>query len=51
MQKPISDPARCIPILASLNMEETRDFYKIKLGFAEDYYDDQQYLILTSSPP
>jgi catechol 2,3-dioxygenase-like lactoylglutathione lyase family enzyme len=39
------DPARCIPILASLDIAATRDFYVEKLGFADTYRDDN-YLIV-----
>ena len=31
------DPACCIPILASLDIGETRDFYVGRLGFTEGY--------------
>ena len=37
------DPARTIPILASLNIEETARFYETKLGFKTDAFDN--YLI------
>lgn len=39
------DPARCIPILASLNIGETSDFYVGRLGFTEGYR-DENYLIV-----
>ena len=39
------DPARCIPILASLDIGESRDFYVERLGFAE-HYRDANYLIV-----
>jgi hypothetical protein len=42
---PTSDPARCIPILASLNIEETRAFYVDQLGFAAPYQ-ESNYLIV-----
>ena len=31
------DPARCIPVLASLDIGETHGFYVGRLGFAENY--------------
>lgn len=34
------DPARCIPILASLNLAETLDFYRDQLGFTGESYGD-----------
>jgi hypothetical protein len=40
------DPARCIPVLASLNIDESHDFYVNQLGFAETVYRDHDYLIL-----
>ena len=39
------DYARCIPILASLDIAETRDFYVGRLGFACDYAEGD-YLIV-----
>lgn len=39
------DPARCIPILASLDIAATRAFYVDQLGFASDY-GDEGYLIV-----
>jgi catechol 2,3-dioxygenase-like lactoylglutathione lyase family enzyme len=38
-----TDQARTIPVLASLNIDETRDFYSGKLGFKTESYGD--YLI------
>jgi hypothetical protein len=40
------DPARCIPILASLDIAESRDFYVGQLGFASRVYEDHNYLIV-----
>jgi len=40
------DAARCIPILASLNIRETAEFYTDLLGFSPTYYVDDQYLIV-----
>lgn len=40
----ISDPARCIPVLASLDIEESRRFYVEQLGFFVECFDD--YLIV-----
>jgi catechol 2,3-dioxygenase-like lactoylglutathione lyase family enzyme len=40
----IADPARCIPILASLDIEESRRFYVDQLGFRGDRVGD--YLIV-----
>ncbi len=39
------DPARCIPILASLNIDESFDFYVELLGFQGERYGDD-YLIV-----
>jgi hypothetical protein len=39
------DFARCIPVLASLDTAETRDFYVAQLGFTSDYADGD-YLIV-----
>ena len=39
------DFARCIPVLASLDIAETRDFYVGQLGFASDYAEGD-YLIV-----
>ena len=39
------DPARCIPILASLDIEVTRAFYVDRLGFSSDYV-EASYLIV-----
>lgn len=36
----MDDPARCIPILASLNIEETRAFYADWLGFRGEAHSD-----------
>jgi hypothetical protein len=41
----LNDPARCIPVLASLDIDETRDFYVTQLGFTADYV-DEAYLIV-----
>jgi catechol 2,3-dioxygenase-like lactoylglutathione lyase family enzyme len=46
VEKAPTDHAKCIPILASLNMDETRDFYKRLLGFEENYYEEHHYLIV-----
>ena len=40
------DPARCIPVLASLDIEESRRFYVEQLGFSEVVYVDARYLIV-----
>ena len=40
----VSDPARCIPILASLDIEESRHFYVDLLGFQGFRFGD--YLIV-----
>jgi len=39
----LADPARCIPTLASLDIEQTRAFYVDRLGFAAERVGD--YLI------
>lgn len=39
------DEARCIPVLASLDIEATRAFYVDQLGFASDYV-EATYLIV-----
>ncbi|WP_439817469.1 bleomycin resistance protein [Zavarzinia sp. CC-PAN008] len=41
----MTDTARAIPILASLNIRESRDFYVGRLGFAL-VYEDAAYLIV-----
>ncbi len=41
----MADRARSIPVLASLDFTETRDFYVWHLGFSSDYADDN-YLIV-----
>jgi len=40
----MDDPARCIPILASLDIEASRTFYVEQLGFRAERIDD--YLIV-----
>lgn len=42
---PAHDPAIAIPVLASLNIEESERFYVGKLGFCA-IYEDAQYLIV-----
>ena len=44
MAKKIDDPARCIPVLASLDIAETYDYYVDQLGFRGDRIGD--YLIV-----
>ena len=44
MAPPIADPERCIPILASLDLDETHRFYVEQLGFAAERFGD--YLIV-----
>ncbi|TAJ28226.1 MAG: VOC family protein, partial [Reyranella sp.] len=39
------DPARCIPVLASLDIAESAAFYTAQLGFAVNYQDGD-YLIV-----
>jgi hypothetical protein len=46
MTDPTSDPARTIPVLASLDIEETHAFYTKQLGFPETVYKEQNYLIV-----
>ena len=41
----MADHARSIPVLASLDISETRHFYVWHLGFSSDYADDN-YLIV-----
>jgi catechol 2,3-dioxygenase-like lactoylglutathione lyase family enzyme len=41
----MADGARSIPVLASLDIAETRDFYVWHLGFSSDYADDD-YLVV-----
>lgn len=45
MARTEDDPAYCFPILASLNITETRDFYSVQLGFEAVTYGDD-YLIV-----
>jgi len=40
----MTDPARAIPVLASLDLAQTKNFYETKLGFTADVYGD--YLIV-----
>lgn len=40
------DPARCIPVLASLNIGESRKFYEEQLGFSAIVYEAHNYLIV-----
>ena len=42
----IIDRARAIPVLASLDIAATRDFYVRELGFAEVVYETTNYLIV-----
>jgi catechol 2,3-dioxygenase-like lactoylglutathione lyase family enzyme len=44
MAKTIDDPARCIPVLASLDIAESYDYYVNQLGFRGDRIGD--YLIV-----
>lgn len=41
----MNDPARCIPILASLGIAASRRFYAEQLGFTATY-EDEAYLIV-----
>lgn len=43
----MTDPARTIPILPSLNIAEARDFYHDHLGFTPKLYEAENYLIMT----
>lgn len=38
MSDPTTDPAIAIPVLATLDIEETRRFYEEKLGFTTEAY-------------
>jgi hypothetical protein len=40
------DRARCIPVLASLNLDESYDFYVNELAFREVVYREDNYLIV-----
>jgi catechol 2,3-dioxygenase-like lactoylglutathione lyase family enzyme len=42
----IADPARCIPIMPSLDIEESRAFYVDRLGFSSVVYEVHNYLIV-----
>jgi len=42
----VLDSARCIPVLASLDIAESRLFYEGQLGFSEIVYQDNAYLIV-----
>ncbi len=46
MPEPTVDPARCIPVLASLDIRESRAFYVEKLGFDAQIYEAHDYLIV-----
>jgi hypothetical protein len=41
-----SDPARCLPVRASLNIAESRAFHCDRLGFADVVYEADHYLIV-----
>ena len=41
-----ADHARCIPVLASLNIDEYHDFYVSTLGFTAVIYREHNYLIV-----
>jgi hypothetical protein len=43
---PTRDPARAIPILPSLDIEVTHDFYVNALGFESTIYKEHNYLIV-----
>lgn len=40
------DVVEVLPILPSLSIPETRDFYRDRLGFDEVVYEDKDYLII-----
>lgn len=40
------DFARCIPVLASLDIAETQEYYAEQLGFRDVVYRDDNYLIV-----
>ena len=42
----IDDVVEVLPILPSLSIAETRDFYRDSLGFDEIVYEDKDYLIV-----
>lgn len=44
---PADDPARCIPVLASLDIQESLTFYTEQLGFSSTLYEAEQYLIVS----
>jgi hypothetical protein len=46
MTDPTSDLARAIPILPSLGIDETHDFYVNTLGFGSTLYKEHNYLIV-----
>lgn len=46
MNEAVKDPARTIPILPSLNIDETQDFYVNRLGFDAVVYKEHNYLIV-----
>jgi hypothetical protein len=46
MTDPTQDFARSIPVLASLNIDETHDFYVNMLGFMSTVYKEHNYLIV-----
>ncbi len=44
--RPADDLIQVLPVLPSLNLNETLDFYRDKLGFAAIIHQDESYLIL-----
>lgn len=46
MTDPTSDPARTIPVLPSLSIDESQDFYVNTLGFTSTIYNEHNYLIV-----
>jgi hypothetical protein len=46
MADPTKDPARTIPVLASLDIAQTHAFYTSQLGFPETVYKEKDYLIV-----
>lgn len=51
MNRPLTDDARVevLPMLPSLSIAESRDFYRDSLGFDEIVYEDGDYLIMRRS--
>lgn len=46
MNAPVADLAKTIPILPSMNIDESQAFYEKQLGFSSTVYKEHNYLIM-----